>query len=162
MPEGERHLLNPLIRRGPNGFWGEDIIPVDHWEVPEERRVVPGDIVVIMDAISPIARVDVDTARKQPRKHRAELNEWLSLDAIIHRWSWWRKQAPEEARISAYARWQFITFIVDPVLEEQWPLNTVLEKMPDGTIRIVTSHRRKSSFARTVNESGGYSLRNQE
>ncbi|MGC4105111.1 MAG: hypothetical protein QM753_01995 [Thermomicrobiales bacterium] len=158
----ETHPLYPSIVRGPNGFWGEDVTSIDYWEVPEERRIVPGDIAEIMETQSPVARVDGDTARKQPRKHRTELAEWIAFDFVIQHWGWWRKQEPGESRTSAYERWQFISFIVDPETGEEWPLNTVLEKMPDATIRIVTSHRRKPSFARIVRESGKYAQRMEE
>ncbi len=37
----EAHPNNPTVRLGPNGVWGEDILPVTVWEAPEHRVVLP-------------------------------------------------------------------------------------------------------------------------
>lgn len=142
----ERHPLNPAVTREPGGIWGEAELPVKDWEVPMERRVVPRDIVEIMGARSPIARVDVGTANKQARKHQESIQQWITFDDIIQNWQKQRKQTPEESRPTALERWQFVQLIVDDEAPQGWPLLTVLERQPDGTIKIITSHRRRPSF----------------
>lgn len=156
------HPVNPRVRKDKNGVWGGDELPVMEWEVASERRIVPDDIVDIIGASSPVARVDVDTARKQPRKHRQTIDQWNDFDNVIRDWEWWRKQSPEEARDSAYERWQFVQTIVDDDTPGGWPLLTVLEKQPDGTIKVVTSHRRRDSFWNSIKDGDQYRQREKE
>lgn len=136
-------------------------LPIVDWEIASERRIVPDDIMAIMGASSSIVRVDLDTSRKQVRKHRGSIDQWLAFDIVIQDWEWWRKQQGDEARDSAYERWQFIQRIVDEDTLDGWPLLTVLEKQPDGSIKLITSHRRRASFWVRV-ETEGYKRRGEE
>lgn len=156
------HPFNRSILRGTSGFWAETDLPVVSWEVPSERRLVPDDIVLIMGAISPVVRVDAATLRKQERKHHDSHDLWKAFDRVIRGWEWWRKQAPHEARHNAYERWRFVQAIADDQAEISWPLLTVLEKQPDGSIKVITSHRRRDSFWRVVMNGNGYHRRDQE
>lgn len=156
----ERHPHDPTITREPDGIWGEAELPVSEWEVPTERRVVPRDIVEIMDARSPIALVDVGTANKQARKHRNSIQQWTAFDGTIQNWQMQRKQPPGESRPSAFDRWQFVQIIVDDETPPDWPLLTVLERQPDGTIKIITSHRRRPSYLEVFTNLPG--VRNRE
>jgi hypothetical protein len=145
----------------PDRTRSDEDLPIVDWEVVSERRVVPIDIVIIMGASSPIVRVDQDTARKQVRKHRGSIEQWNAFNDVIQNWEWWRKQHADEARNNAYERWRFVQRIVDDTAPDGWPLLTVLEKQPDGSIKLITSHRRRASFWDRV-ECEGYARRGEE
>ncbi len=158
----EKHPCDPGVTRKPDGIWGEEELPVSDWEVPEERRIVPRDIVEIMGARSPIARVDVGTVNKQARKHRGSIQQWIAFDDMIRDWQKHRKQDPEESRPTSLLRWQFVQLIVDDETPDGWPLLTVLELQTDDTIKIITSHRRRPSFADLFAERQGVSNRGEK
>jgi hypothetical protein len=132
--------------RGPNGILGEDGIPVESWENPDARQVAPFDVMEIMGASTPIIRVSHDVLAKQMRRHsKVEKPYWNDLTQTLTKWDSWRKQRPGESKSSTRERWEFNQYIDDGTIEGGWPLLTTLELLPDGSINLITSHRRQAN-----------------
>src|SRR5665811_1577711 len=132
------------VRDGRN-LYGDDL-PVVDWEVVEERKRVPDDVQELTSAISPVVRVDRDTSAKQARKHRATHRYYEQFDEVLAEWEYVRKQKTEESRAGVGVRWQFVQFIGSAADEDRWPLLTVLERLDDGTLKLITTHRRQKNW----------------
>lgn len=141
---------------------GKDDLPLVDWEVPDQRKRVPKEIRLITGAISSIVRMDQDTYAKQRRKHRDTLAEYEGLSRIIQRWEFFRKQLPEESRAGTDERWQFVQFIQRDDDEAPWPLLTVLEKLGDGSLKLVTTHRRQQAWVKHWVQRGDVQRRGQQ
>lgn len=125
-----------------------DDLPLVDWEVPAQRKRMPEDIRLVTGAIASIVRVDQDTYAKQRRKHRDTLAEYEGLSQILQRWEYVRKQLHSESRAGTDERWQFVQFIQREDDETPWPLLTVLERLRDGSLKLVTTHRRQEAWGK--------------
>lgn len=85
----ERHPLNPGVRRGTNGIWNEDTLPVMDWEIPEKRVVLPESLQRALDLPdAPVLRWDAVKYRTVVTKHVRDLPIIDDLSRHLDQWAY--------------------------------------------------------------------------
>ncbi len=80
------HPLNPNARRGPNGIWNEDTLPIMEWEIPHERVVLPVDRQEALGLPAPVLRWKAEKLAKVKRKHAETANLTMSVTDLLTEW----------------------------------------------------------------------------
>ena len=85
----ESHPLNPNARRGPNGIWNEESLPVMDWEFPEKRLVLPESLQRALDLPdAPVLRWDAVKYWTVVTKHARDLPIIDDLSTCLDQWAY--------------------------------------------------------------------------
>ncbi len=87
--EGEICPLNANVRRGPNGFWNEHVLPITDWEDPAQRVVLPSTLVTSLTLpISAVLRWDAAKYRDVMAKHERDRHVIANLTPYLATWQY--------------------------------------------------------------------------
>ena len=84
--EFEVHPFNREVWRYPGGIWGESSLPVEDWEAPEVRVVLPENLHASLLPIAPVLRWNRTKYQQVVATHFADLPVIQDLTRHLGRW----------------------------------------------------------------------------
>lgn len=125
-------------------------LPIQEWEVPERRLSLPADLQRLIGCSAPVVRVRKEIDEKLRTKHPATRFIYDQLSEYLVFWEEWRAVEAKDGG----PRWQIFQHIPDERRGKVYAHMTVIGIDREGSVNLISSHRRDESFLRRLRQAG--------